>query len=91
MNETPIPEKLDSVMEKVSPSAKTIQCIVGGSTQYDASIVINDPKYKEVGLYGFAPWPDEKTTLPPDNPQSPTMINICKNIEKVRETFRGSD
>jgi hypothetical protein len=87
MNETPVPEKLDAVIKKISPHAKTIQCIVGGSTQYDASLVINDTKYKNVGLYGFAPWPDEKTTLPPTNPQNPTMVNICNNIEKVRKVF----
>ena len=87
MNETPVPEKLDAVIKKISPEAKTIQCIVGGSTQYDASLVIEDPKYKNVGLYGFAPWPDEETTLPPTKPQNPTMVNICNNIEKVRKAF----
>ncbi len=40
-------------------------------------IHINNPKYKNVGLYGFAPWPDEATTLPPTNPQNDTMANIC--------------
>jgi hypothetical protein len=87
MNETPVPEKLDAVIKKISPNARTIQCIVGGSTAYDASSVIENPKYRKVGLYGFAPWPDEKTTLPPIEPQNPTMVNICNNIEKVRKAF----
>lgn len=89
MNETPVPEKLNAVLKKVGPHTKTIQCIVGGSTAYDASLVIDDPKYKDVGLYGFAPWPDETTTLPPENPQGQGLINIRNNIEKVRSAFKG--
>jgi hypothetical protein len=89
MNETPEPSKLDAVMGTVGPHTKVIQCIVGGSTQYDASLVIDDPKYSSVGLYGFAPWPDEETTLPPTNPQGATQVNIARNIEKVRKAFRG--
>lgn len=87
MNETPIPEKLDAVIKKISPHAKTIQCIVGGSPDYDASLVIENPKYSNVGLYGFAPWPDEKTTLPPIKPRDPTLVNIYNNIEKVRKAY----
>lgn len=87
MNETPTPEKLDATRQRVGPHAKLIQCVSGGSTEYDASKVLDNPKYKEVGLYGFAPWPDPKTTLPPDAPQDAVQKNIRANIEKLRRVY----
>ncbi len=90
MNETPTPEKLDATRQMVGPHAKLIQCVSGGSAEYDASKVIDNPKYQEVGLYGFAPWPDPKTTMPPDPPQDATQKNIRANIEKLRRVFRPS-
>ncbi len=88
MNETPTPEKLDATRQMVGPHARLIQCVSGGSTEYDASKVLDNPKYQEVGLYGFAPWPDPQTTLPPDPPQDATQKNIRANIEKLRRVFR---
>lgn len=88
MNETPTPSRLDAVMGMIGPDSRVIQCIVGGSRGYDASVVINDPKYADVGLYGFAPWPDEKTTLPHTESDNPTLANIANNIEIVRKAFR---
>jgi hypothetical protein len=89
MNETPTPEKLDAVRELVGPQAKLIQCVSGGSTEYDASRVLNNPKYRDVGLYGFAPWPDLTTTLPPERPHDASQKNIRANIEKLRKVFGG--
>jgi len=89
MNETPTPEKLDAVRQVVGPHAKLIQCVSGGSQAYDASRVLNNPKYRDVGLYGFAPWPDPKTTLPPEPPRDTTQKNIRANIEKLRKVYRG--
>jgi len=44
-----------------------------------------------VGLYGFAPWPDLHTTLPPENPDTKTLINIKRNIETVRKAFKNTN
>lgn len=88
MNETPTPEKLDATRQMVGGHARLIQCVSGGSTDYDAAKVLDDPKYREVGLYGFAPWPDPQTTLPPDPPQDATQKNIRANVEKLRQVFR---
>jgi hypothetical protein len=68
-----------------------LQCVSGGSTEYDASKVLSNPKYKDVGLYGFAPWPDPKTTLPPDPPQDATQKNIRANLEKLRQVYLPSN
>ena len=90
MNETPTPEKLDATRDMVGSHARLIQCVSGGSAEYDASKVLEDPKYKAVGLYGFAPFPDPKTTLPPEAPQDPIQINIRANIEKLRRVYLAS-
>ena len=91
MNETPTPEKLDATRRSVGPHARLIQCVSGGSTEYDASKVLDNPKYKDVGLYGFAPWPDPKTTLPPDPPEDATQNNIQANIQKLRRVYLPPD
>jgi hypothetical protein len=88
MNETPTPEKLHAARQLVGPHARLIQCVSGGSTEYDASKVLDNPKYKDVGLYGFAPWPDVKTTLPPEPPQDALQTSIRANIEKARRVYR---
>ncbi len=90
MNETPTPAKLDATQRMVGPHTKLIQCVSGGSTEYDASKVLDDPKYQDVGLYGFAPWPDPATTFPPDPPRDATQKNIRSNIEKLRKVYRSS-
>jgi hypothetical protein len=90
MNETPTPEKLDATRQRVGPQTRLIQCVSGGSLEYDASKVLNNPKYHDVGLYGFAPWPDLVTTLPPDPPRDDTQKNIQANLEKLRRVFRAS-
>lgn len=87
MNETPTPEKLDGTRQLVGAHAKLIQCVSGGSTEYDASKVLENPKYQDVGLYGFAPWPDLATTLPPEIPRDATQTNIRANIEKIRQVY----
>jgi hypothetical protein len=89
MNETPTPEKLDAAYKMVGPQTKLIQCVSGGDPAYDASKVLGDPKYRDVGLYGFAPQPDSKTTVPPDPPQDDRQKNIRSNIEKLRKFYRG--
>jgi len=89
MNETPTPEKIEAVRQTVGPHTKLIQCVSGGSMNYDASKVLADPRYQDMGLYGFAPWPDPQTTLPPDPPQDSTQKNIQANIEKLRRVYRS--
>jgi len=89
MNETPTPEKLDATRQRVGPHTQLIQCVSGGSTDYNASKVLDNPRYRDVGLYGFAPWPDPVTTLPPDPPRDDTQKNIRSNVEKLRRVFRA--
>lgn len=89
MNETPDPERIEAVREMVGPHTRLIQCLSGGSIAYDAARVLAMPEYSEMGLYGFAPWPDPETTLPPENPEDATQVNIRKNIEALRAVYRG--
>lgn len=77
------------VARQFGSHAKLIQCLSGGGLAYDTAEVLDNPKYRDVGLYGFAPWPDPKTTLPPDPPQDAGQKNIRSNIEKLRKAYRG--
>jgi hypothetical protein len=89
MNETPDPQRIDAVRNMVGPKARLIQCLSGGSTRYDAASVLARPEYRAMGMYGFAPWPDPETTLPPESPRDATQENIRKNIEALRKVYRG--
>ena len=90
MNETPTPEKLDAVRRMVGPHATLIQCLSGGGG-YDAAKVLNNPRYGDVGLYGFAPRPDPSTTLPPDSPQEAWQKVLHANIEELRKAYHGAE
>ena len=90
MNETPTPEKLDAVRRMVGPHATLIQCLSGGGG-YDAAKVLNNPRYGDVGLYGFAPQPDPSTTLPPDSPQEAWQKVLHANIEELRKAYHGAE
>ena len=90
MNETPTPEKLDAVRRMVGPHATLIQCLSGGGG-YDAAKLLNNPRYGDVGMYGFAPQPDPRTTLPPDSPQEAWQKVLHANIETLRKAYHGAE
>lgn len=82
MNESPKTEKLEAARRAVGAKTKLIQCICGWGDQHDAAAIIADPRFKDVGLYGFAR-PDAATTLPPED-----NSGNARNIAAMREAFR---
>lgn len=92
MNEAPDPERLDEVREKIGVNSTIVQCLCGWGPNHDASKVINDPRYNEVGFFGFAK-PDF-TSLPPvaEKATDERQKGNAKNIEIMRKAFlSGSD
>lgn len=81
MNEHPDPEKLLSIKDSIGPNVQLIQCICGWGEQHDAKKVIEDPRLKGWGWYGFAK-PDPATTLPPQDGSG-----NARNIEVIRKYF----
>jgi len=83
MNEHPDPAKLDLARKAVGPNVKLIQCICGWGDQHNAAAIAGDPRFRDIGLYGFAR-PDEKTTLPPEDGSG-----NARNIAAMRKAFNG--
>jgi len=83
MNEHPNTASLDAVRKEIGPHTRLIQCICGWGDQHDAAKVLRDPRYADVGMYGFAR-ADVTTTLPPGG-----TTGNAKNIEAMRRAFRG--
>lgn len=86
MNENPDTSYLDSIRTVVGPKTKLIQCICGWGDKHDAGKIMSDPKYRDVGFYGFAR-PDELTTIPPENSTDPALAGNAKNIAVMRKAF----
>lgn len=89
MNETPDPRKIDTARRLIGEHATIIQCLCGGSAAYDAARLMSDPAYADVGWYGFAPWPDTSTTLPPEKAVDAAQAAIRKNINSIRQFYRA--
>ena len=87
MNEHPDPSILKAVRKAVGPHAAVIQCLSGWGDQHDAAKILGDPRYSDVGFYGFAR-PDEQTTLPPTESDNPNLEGNARNIEIIRKAFR---
>ena len=87
MNEHPDPSILEAVKNAVGPHASIIQCLSGWGDQHDAEKILGDPRYSDVGFYGFAR-PDEQTTLPPTESDNPNLAGNARNIEIMRKAFR---
>lgn len=87
MNEHPDPVRLDAAKAEVGPRTRIVQCICGWGDQHDPLKVIDDPRYDDAGLYGFAR-PDAESTLPPTESDNPAMSGNAKNIEIMRAAFR---
>ncbi|HPO17361.1 MAG TPA: hypothetical protein PLI09_28270 [Candidatus Hydrogenedentes bacterium] len=81
MNEHPDPVKLEEAKKAVGPKTRLIQCICGWGDQHDAGKIINDPRFADVGLYGFAR-PDATTTLPLEDGSG-----NARNIAAMRQFF----
>lgn len=82
MNEHPDPTKLDAVKAIAGPHTKLIQCICGWGDQHDAAKILADPRFAEIGMYGFAR-PDPNTALPPED-----NSGNARNIAAMRDAFR---
>jgi hypothetical protein len=82
MNEHPDPEKLEAVRKTTGPDTRMIQCVCGWGDQHNAAKIIADPRFKGIGLYGFAR-PNQKTTLPPDDDSA-----NARNIAAMRDAFK---
>lgn len=83
MNEHPDPEKLAAARAATGPKTKLIQCVCGWGDQHDAAKIMGDPRFADLGFYGFAK-PDPETTLPPEDGSG-----NAKNIAAMREFFTG--
>ena len=88
MNEHPDPSILEKVRDTAGPHTSIIQCLSGWGDQHDAAKILSDPRYSDVGFYGFAR-PDEHTTLPPEESLDPGLAGNARNIEIMRKAFRG--
>lgn len=81
MNEHPDPQKLEAARAAIGPHPKLIQCVCGWGDQHDAAKILADPRFEEVGIYGFAK-PDPGTTLPPEGDSG-----NAKNIAAMQRFF----
>lgn len=88
MNEHPDPASLEIVRKEIGPHTQIIQCLCGWGEQHDANKIINDPRYADVGFYGFA-MPNPDTTFPPTDSKDKRFAGNAKNIEIMRKAFRG--
>jgi len=89
MNEHPDPAKLEAVRGVVGPRTRLIQCVCGWGSGHDAAKLTSDPKYADVGWYGFAR-PDQKTTLPVESETADGMLaGNAKNIALLRKLFNA--
>jgi len=89
MNEHPDPVRLEAVRKTAGPRTRIIQCLCGWGPKHDAAKVARDPRFSDVGFYGFA-WPDAKTTLPPTLEQAgdnERLVGNARNIEALRKVF----
>ena len=81
MNEHPDPAKLEAARRAAGPHTQLIQCICGWGDQHDAARILDDPRFADVGMYGFAR-PDPETTLPPEDGSG-----NARNIAAMRAAF----
>lgn len=77
------PETWSAARAAVGPHTKLIQCVCGWGDQHDAAKIMGDPRFADLGFYGFAK-PDPETTLPPEDGSG-----NAKNIAAMREFFNG--
>lgn len=89
MNEHTDSAKLAAARAAVGPKTRLIQCVCGWGAAHDAAKLTADPKFADVGWYGFAR-PDPTTTLPVEAEISDaTVAANAKNIALLREFFNA--
>jgi hypothetical protein len=81
MNEHPDPASLDAIRGRIGPHTQLIQCLCGWGDENDPRRVVGDPKYRDVGYYGYA-GADPTTTFP-----SAANSGNIRNIEILRDVF----
>jgi len=87
MNEHTDPAKLEAVRAAVGPQTRLIQCVCGWGAAHDAAKLTADPRFADVGWYGFAR-PDSKTTLPVEGETSDSLVSgNARNIALLRALF----
>ncbi len=87
MNENPDPASLAAVRKEAGPHTQIMQCLCGWGEKHDPRRVVGNPKYDDVGFYGFAA-ANPATTLPfRGTAGSPRDVGDARNIEILREVF----
>jgi hypothetical protein len=89
MNENPDPTSLAATRKEAGPHTKIMQCLCGWGEKHDPRRVVGNPKYADVGFYGFAA-ANPATTLPfTGKSGSPRDISDARNIEVLRQVFHS--
>lgn len=87
VNEHPDPTSLDAIRKLAGPKTKLWQCLCGWGDKHDPRQFLDDPKYADVGLCGFAA-ADPETTLPFIGKSANRASEAnARNIALLREAF----
>jgi hypothetical protein len=86
MNESPKPEYLVAAKKMKGPKTKLIQCICGWGDSHDTNKFVTDPKFADVGLYGYNA-ADPATTLPATKSADPVLEANARNVEIIRQAY----
>jgi hypothetical protein len=91
VNEYPNPSSLDAVRKEKGAHTRILQSLCGWGDQNDPRLIVDNPKYADVGLYGFAQ-ANPATTLPYKGDEAPPRIRAqaaanARNIEFLRTVF----
>ncbi len=85
MNEHPDPSSLPLARAAGGPHTRIVQCLCGWGPEHDAAAVVADPRYADVGFYGFAK-PDA-SSFPPLTSNDPHAQGNAQNIAILRAAF----
>jgi hypothetical protein len=86
MNEHPDPASLEATRKEKGAHTRLIQCLCGWGG-HDPRRVVGQPRYDDVGFYGYAA-ADLATTLPSREPsRNVGPAENVRNIEILREVF----
>jgi hypothetical protein len=87
MNENPDPTSLAAVRKEAGPHTRIMQCLCGWGDKHDPRRVVGNPKYDDVGFYGFAA-ANPATTLPFQGTSGSSRdVSDARNIEVLRDVF----
>jgi hypothetical protein len=80
MNENVNPSSLEKIQNMVGRQTQLIQCLVGWGEEHDARGVLDQHKYRELNVYGFAKPNENSLPLP-----------IDEYLSHPYEYFKGND